>query len=518
MKVVLKVTAGPRQGEEKSFDEADFFTVGRQEDCNFHLPGDPYLSRHHFIIEISPPELIMRDLGSTNGTFVNGARYGGRAEGETPEEAKQKAASVDLKDGDHLKVGRTEMQVKVLNPAICMECDLEIPEEKKAPSLFVDGKYLCESCRRKAAEPKPAVPPPAPEPLRPAVQNIPILPPGAIQEIAVVKPPRIEPIAVRPHNPPPLDFKPPQDVKKAERNPDLVIEEIIMQLLKQGMPGQKEELPEIAGYSIRKKLGAGGFGAVYLAVNKSTGKECALKTMLQTKKPNEKGLAMFEREIEITKALRHPNIVSIEDYGYTGGIHFFALELMNGGSVYDLMDSGKIRVPLVIIKDLMIQTLEGLAFLHKNNYIHRDLKPPNILISETGGKRIYKVSDFGLAKNFIRAGMTRNKITDTGSFCGSPPYIAPEHILNYRFLKPSTDVFEIGATFYHIITGKTVWQINPGQDYIKLILESQPAPIKKYEPNLPDNIAAAIDRSLNRDERKRYKDAGEMLKDMKKAV
>jgi serine/threonine protein kinase len=285
----------------------------------------------------------------------------------------------------------------------------------------------------------------------------------------------------------------------------------------QGILGQKEELPKIAGYSIKKKLGAGGFGAVYLAVNDKTGKECALKTMLQTKKPNEKGIAMFEREIDITKSLRHPNIVSIEDHGYTDGIHFFALELMNGGSVFDLMDNGKTRVPLVIIKDLMLQTLEGLAFLHKNNYIHRDLKPPNILISQVGGKRIYKVSDFGLAKNFIRAGMTRNKITDTGSFCGSPPYIAPEHILNYRFLKPSTDVFEMGATFYHIITGRTVWQINPGQDYIKLILESQPVPIKKLEPSIPDNIAAIIDRSLNRDERKRYKDAGEMLKDMKKA-
>src|SRR5689334_22858784 len=105
--VVLTVIAGKTQGKKFVFDSHDTFLFGRQDDCHICLPDDRMVSRHHFLMEVNPPQICVRDLGSKNGTYVNKQKYGGRAEHETPEEgAKYNHPQIDLKDGDEIRVGQ----------------------------------------------------------------------------------------------------------------------------------------------------------------------------------------------------------------------------------------------------------------------------------------------------------------------------------------------------------------------------------------------------------------------------
>jgi serine/threonine protein kinase len=435
--------------------------------------------------------------------MINERKIGGRSADETPEAAKERCKErIVLQNGDVLKVGKTEIEVKLELPASCVECGTEIEDSRKKAAEFIGGTYLCEACRKKAAEKN-----------RPA----PIEPPPTLG----IVPQKAAPVAVTPAQPAGKD---PNDILNkilrqdptiAENNPAAVIEQIFKEIF--GAKAQ-EEFPTIGGYKITKILGKGGFGAVYLAEVEKTGKTVALKTMLQTKKPNERGQLMFKREIEVCKGLKHPHIIDIIEYGESSGIHYFALEFMNGGSVWDLMGEGRRKINYGEAVPIMLQSLEGLAHAHKQGIIHRDLKPPNLLISKQGsGAMTVKVSDLGLAKSFKKAGMTRQSITVTGSFCGSPPYMAPEHITNYRFVKPPTDVFEMAATFYHILTGRTVWNVKSMNDLLAL-LEEKIVPIRDMESSVPPKVAEVIDRALSRQEEKRYRDAGEFLQAMKRAV
>ena len=181
-KVTLRVTAGPLNGRSFEFDSHDTFLFGRSPDCHAELAeSDTTASRHHFLLEVNPPAARLRDLGSLNGTHVNGVRYGGRkphqAAGQ-PQSLGQ--AEIDLQDGDHIRVGHTEFRVAVDAPAACCECGCAISPEERYASAWVAGTFLCAPCRAKgvgfAAQPLAApAPRPAP-PERPAVAGSPEIP------------------------------------------------------------------------------------------------------------------------------------------------------------------------------------------------------------------------------------------------------------------------------------------------------------------------------------------------------
>ena len=130
-KVSLVVTAGPIRGQRFEFTEHDTFLFGRGPDCHARLASnDAASSRHHFILEVNPPQARLRDLGSLNGTHVNGVRHGGRRPSETPEEAAgRQGAEVDLADGDEIRVGATHLKVTIEGPPSCKECGRPIADE-----------------------------------------------------------------------------------------------------------------------------------------------------------------------------------------------------------------------------------------------------------------------------------------------------------------------------------------------------------------------------------------------------
>ncbi len=492
MKVELSVTAGPGVGKVYRFDEPRGFTFGRAEDCSCVVENDHTFSRHHFLLEVNPPQVWLRDLGSLNGTYVNGRKVGGRPTGVEAADAEP-GETIALRHGDLIKAGAYELRLKVDGPAVCIDCGQEIPPGKRREAEFVGGAYLCWQCREREAKKQPAQKP--------------------------ASPPEKKGEKVR---------LSPEQRARAEENPAAVIEELLKQFLREG---HKERKPEIRGYHMEKKLGQGGFGVVYAAIRESDSRRVAVKTVLQTRKPGPKQQEMFEREKEVSMALRHPHIVHCERADFWNEIHFIEMEYMDGGCVGKLLEQ-KGKFSLEEAAPIMLQALEGLAYAHRaelrltfkegkktvRGVVHRDLKPPNILLSGSPGNWTAKISDFGLAKAFSEAGYTRGGITGGDMMMGSIPYMAPEHLVNYRYLKPATDVFEIAATFYHMLTGSFAWNFRKGVEPYRVILQEKPEPIRSREGSIPRKVAAVIDRALSVKVETRYRDGDEFLAVLKKEL
>ncbi len=441
-KLKLSVTEGPRAGNVFVFDQHDTLLVGRMTDCHVCLPDDPYVSRHHFLLEVNPPDARVRDLGSLAGTYVNGQKHGGREKHETPEEgARHVYPQVDLHDGDKIKVGRTIFQVHIEAPAqvptpiYCRRCHKNVSNEVNAAR---QGEYICEQCQK-----------------------------------------HIE--------------KEPQALLAVALDPEV---------------GRVQQAIHLADYEIGEQIGVGGMGAVYLVKHKKTGEQAAIKVLLSKVQVDDQAREQFLREIETTRRLSHPHIVRFLGSGAVGSIFYILLEYCAGGSVAHLMRKRGGRLSLDEARPIMLQALEGLAYVHAEGFVHRDLKPQNILLSGSPGQWVARVSDLGLAKSFEQAGLSG--MTATGDFSGSFPFMPREQVVNFKRVRPVCDIWAMGATCYNMLTGMFPRSQRPGQDPIDAILCNEVVPLRQHAPHIPAQVARVIDRALATIERDRYQHASEM--------
>ncbi|MCW3998651.1 MAG: serine/threonine protein kinase [Candidatus Bathyarchaeota archaeon] len=268
----------------------------------------------------------------------------------------------------------------------------------------------------------------------------------------------------------------------------------------------KQGLPHIPGYLIVLKLGQGGYGTVYFAKRLRDGKELALKTLTPLNKAvTERDVALFQREMDVCMALRHPNLVSFEDQGFTEGLLYFAMEYCSGGSLHDLV----LKRSVLSVNEalpIMRQVLDGLAFAHQKGYVHRDLKPANILFADRDHATA-KISDFGMAKNFQKAGFSG--LTLAGEYGGTVDFMPKEQLLNYRDVKPVSDVFSIAATFYFMLTGKPVYDLEKVDDPLKAVLEDKIVPLSQRR-QVPSDVADVIEKALSPEVETRFQNAAEM--------
>jgi eukaryotic-like serine/threonine-protein kinase len=489
-RVILDVTRGPLQGKTFVFSEHDTFLFGRATDAHARLsPDDTTASRHHFLLEVNPPDARVRDLGSRNGTFVNGVKHGGRAANETPEDgARRRHPEVDVKGGDEIKVGASVFKVNVEVPAVCVGCGTSIPDPFKSVCVWEAGTYICPPCREKAnSGHKPA-------------------PPGGPHCGQCGRDVSAE-VGERRGG----DYVCHECRAKAEDDPAALLGRVLAEQSRL----RGEPLPQgVAGYRLGKKLGAGGMGAVYLAERIADKKPVALKVMLAKVAVDQEARQGFLREIDVMKGLRHPHIVELFDHGSAGGAFYFAMELCPGGSLMDhLARRGR---PLAVKEatPLMLETLEGLGYAHAQGYVHRDLKPANILLSAEG--RGAKVADFGFAKNFEKAGLSG--LTHTGTAAGTWPFMPREQLINFKYVKPVSDVWSIAATFYFVLTRALPRDSPRGRDPVDVVLENRIVPIRDREPGIAPRLAEVLDRALAAQTSDRFPTAGEFLKALAGAV
>jgi eukaryotic-like serine/threonine-protein kinase len=269
------------------------------------------------------------------------------------------------------------------------------------------------------------------------------------------------------------------------------------------------ENPDLSSYTILKELGKGGFGAVYLARQDATGKEVALKILLPQVIATEGVVERFMREIENTKALRHPNVVRLEDAGYWEQTFFFTLEYCNGGSVVDLMNQQGKLLPMPLALNIILQVLDGLAYTHNaeipfvrcsdggftkgRGLVHRDLKPGNIFLVKDNNNYIAKIGDYGLAKSFDVAGLSGQTLT--GSIAGTPIFMPRQQVIDFKYAQPDVDVWAAAACLYYMLTGCFPRDLK-GKDPFLAILQTSAVPIQQRDPNIPSRLAKVIDLAL----------------------
>jgi len=510
MEITLEVTKGEVLDRGKQFaisgTEPDNVTAGRSsresEKFGERLPHiqipsrDLRLSRWHFMIQMRPPNAYICDIGSANHTCVNDFKDGHHLKG-----------TVELKNGDVIKAGRTYLKAHVVPDEpkqrirfLCRKCGKELEGLEQEPPEEVRAlDFVCEECRKKRhvwiqEEKKP----------------------GKKRERKAI--PREE-----------------------EQRTGFACDNCSGDVGESAdRDGRAEELRDVALYLCRNcasrgngkigdylildELGEGGMGVVHQALHRPTGRLVAIKELLPDVLMDDKGLKIFHREISITRDLDHPNIVRFYDSFNKKRKPYLVTEYLPGGNAEELLLKRREPLGLEETSRIILQVLEGLSLAHKKGIVHRDVKPQNILFDKNGTA---KLSDMGFAKSFELAG--QSGITGPHDVGGTMLFMAPEQILDYRFVQPPADVYSVGVCLYYFITGKFPYRFPSGLDLLlkaaglrnvknpySIIIEDDPVPIIERKPDLPRAAATTIDRCLRKDPAKRFGDAGKLIKALKK--
>ena len=262
-------------------------------------------------------------------------------------------------------------------------------------------------------------------------------------------------------------------------------------------------------YEIIEKIGNGGMATVYKAADKILKRNVAVKILRDEFTTDEEFIKRFEVEAQSAARLTHPNIVSIYDVGVENNLHYIVMELIQGKTLKEIILEEKGPLPWKWSVNVAIQIASALETAHRNNIIHRDIKPHNIIITEDG---IAKVTDFGIAK-----AVSNSTITAFGTTIGSVHYFSPEHARG-GFTDAKSDLYSLGVVLYEMVTGRVPFDADtPVSVALKHMQEKPEEPIE-VNPNVPVAVNKIIMKALQKDTTLRYQTATEMLDDLRKSL
>ena len=262
-------------------------------------------------------------------------------------------------------------------------------------------------------------------------------------------------------------------------------------------------------YEIVEKIGNGGMATVYKAVDKVLKRNVAVKILRDEFTTDEEFIKRFEVEAQSAARLTHPNIVSIYDVGVEDSLHYIVMELIQGKTLKEIIVEERGPLPWKWSVNVAIQIASALETAHKNDIIHRDIKPHNIIITEDG---IAKVTDFGIAK-----AVSNSTITAFGTTIGSVHYFSPEHARG-GFTDAKSDLYSLGVVMYEMVTGKVPFDADtPVSVALKHMQEEPEEPIE-LNKHVPTAVNKIIMKALQKDTTLRYQSASEMLVDLRKSL
>jgi len=262
----------------------------------------------------------------------------------------------------------------------------------------------------------------------------------------------------------------------------------------------------ISHFRIIEKLGEGGMGVVYKAVDTRLDRPVALKFLPDNMAKDPQALERFRREARAASALNHPGICTIYDIGAQDGRTFIAMEFIDGETLRSHIH-GK-PLPLEETLTLGIQIAEALDAAHAEGIIHRDIKPANILVTKRGQA---KVLDFGLAKLVLKGVATEipDSTSIVGIISGTPSYMSPEQVRGDN-LDPRTDIFSLGLLLYEMATGRQAFSGSTGGAIIEAVLTRAPVPAHNINPDIPPELEEIINKALHKDREQRQQHAAEI--------
>jgi serine/threonine-protein kinase len=429
MSLVIRVTSGPYTGQEYVIDRRQAFMVGRSSKVHFPMTRDLLLSREHFRIENQPPLCHLKDLGSTNGTKVNGLRV----------------ERVLLREGDVITAGDSSFLVHFALPngdgapvRTCAGCGESMPIASDAapaegagpPSSSGGGDArLCSDCEARR-------------------------------------------------------------LKFPRTDPDYLIEEWI---------------------------GGGGMGEVFRARQLSRGRPVAIKMMSANCAAGDKASGYFRREIEVLRDLLmpggqcHPSIVAFYELYRIDSQFQLVMEYVDGKNALEWIKA--LDGPLSISAGAQIgrHLLSALDYAHSKGYVHRDVKPSNLLVMGPSHRPRVKLSDFGLAKSFDKTECFTT-LTRQGDIGGSIGFISPDHIRDFHDVREPADIYSAGATMFYLLTGRYPYLgFDPRQaGSYQAILENPPVPLRAFRPDAPELLERILHKALQKQPRDRWKSAQSM--------
>ncbi|HEY2439360.1 MAG TPA: protein kinase [Solirubrobacteraceae bacterium] len=259
----------------------------------------------------------------------------------------------------------------------------------------------------------------------------------------------------------------------------------------------------IAGrYRIEGRLGVGGMSTVHLAFDSRLERYVALKLLAEHLADDPTFVSRFRREALAAARLVHPNIVQVFDFGFDSGHHqhFIVMEHVSGNSCAELLrDRG--RLPVAQSIDIVTQACRGLDYAHRNGVVHRDVKPGNLLVSDSD---VVKLADFGIAR-----AVDQSSITQAGSVLGTAAYLAPEQARGEE-AGPQADLYSLGVVTYQLITGRLPYEASSLSELALKQQRESPIPLDELNPDVPAALAAAVASALAIDQRNRPHDAMEL--------
>lgn len=269
-----------------------------------------------------------------------------------------------------------------------------------------------------------------------------------------------------------------------------------------------QSLPQ---FEIRGEVGKGSMGIVYEAVVLATGQRIALKILPPSLTLTERALARFLREGRVMARVQHPDIVAFHDQGHAGRLHWFAMEFVDGITLQERLRVGPLPIRQAV--EIAARVGRALHFAHDRGVVHRDVKPGNLMLRRAPADGI-AITDFGLARETGTGSMT-----DSGAIVGTPMYMAPELVLGGS-AQASTlaDVYSLGATLYHLLTGQPPFDAPTAQGVLKLVLDQEPTPPQRLRRELPTALCAILAKAMARDGRHRYGSALEFAEDLERLL
>ncbi len=267
---------------------------------------------------------------------------------------------------------------------------------------------------------------------------------------------------------------------------------------------KKSGTSQLGKYKLTKKLGQGGMGEVYLGEDTKLRRPAAVKVLSKALAAKEDFVARFYKEARSMARMNHENAVSVFDVDEDRGIHYVAMEFVDGKSMQKWMDTlGKLSIGDAL--HVTLRCAEALQFAHSQNLIHRDIKPDNIMLTSKGK---VKVADFGLAKALD----DDLSMTASGTGLGTPYYMAPEQARNAKHVDGRSDIYALGITLYYFLTGKLPFAGNSATEVILAKEKGRFDSARKLNPEVPDRLDLMIDKMIEKDLERRFKDFGEVIR------
>jgi serine/threonine-protein kinase len=272
---------------------------------------------------------------------------------------------------------------------------------------------------------------------------------------------------------------------------------------------EQGSLQQIPGYRLESRLGAGAMATVYKAKQLSLDRTVAIKVLPKKSSSNKEFVDRFYKEGRAAAKLNDPNIVGAFDVGEANGYHYFVMEYVEGETVHDRLEKGE-KYSEKQALSIVIQVAKALAHAHKAGFIHRDVKPKNIMITPDG---IAKLADMGLARE---ASDKEAAEAEAGKAYGTPYYISPEQIRGELDVDQRADLYSLGATFYHMVTGRVPFEAPTPSAVMHKHLKDELVPPDHLNPDLSAGVGEIIEVCMAKKRKMRYSSAEDLLADLER--